>query len=170
MEFDRSFDAVVGRLVLMYYPDPVDAVRKLARHVRDGGLIIFQEFDIANCRSLPPAPTFERSTGWIKQTLSATGARTELGLEMYSVFLGAGLPGPAMRMDAVIGGGPECPVYEPVAEVVRSLLPVMEKLQIATATEADISSLTQRMRDEVVAAKGVVLSPGLIGSWSRKIM
>jgi ubiquinone/menaquinone biosynthesis C-methylase UbiE len=58
MQFDRPFDAVIGRLVLMYYPDPVDAVRRLARHVREGGLIIFQEFDIANCRSLPLAPTF----------------------------------------------------------------------------------------------------------------
>jgi len=27
MEFDRQFDAIVGRLVLMYYPDPVNAVR-----------------------------------------------------------------------------------------------------------------------------------------------
>ena len=116
MEFDQPFDAVVGRLVLMYYPDPVDAVRKLARHARDGGLIIFQEFDIANCRSLPLAPTFERHVGWNKQTLSATGARTQLGLELYQVFLAAGLPGPSMRMDALIGGGPDCPAYELVAD------------------------------------------------------
>ena len=74
-----------------------------------------------------------------------------------------------MRMDAAIGGGPDCPAYEMAAEVVRSLLPVMEKLQIATATEVDISSLEQRMRDEVVAAKGVAFSPGLIGAWSRKL-
>src|SRR5438552_10985714 len=40
LEFDRQFDAVVGRLVLMYYPEPVDTIRKLARHVRRGGLII----------------------------------------------------------------------------------------------------------------------------------
>jgi hypothetical protein len=153
----------------MYYPDPVDAVRKLATHIRDGGLIVFQEFDLANCRSLPLAPTFERHVGWIKQTLSATGARTQLGLEMYSVFLSAGLPGPSMRMDAVIGGGPDCPAYELVAEVIRSLLPVMEKLKITTATDVDISSLAQRMRDEVVSSKGVVLSPGLIGAWSRKL-
>jgi len=168
MQFDRPFDAIVGRLVLMYYPDPIDAVRKLAGHVRDGGLVVFQEFDIANCRSLPPAPTFDRSVGWIKQALRATGARTELGLEMYSLFLAAGLPGPSMRMDAAIGGGPDCPAFEMAAEVVRSLLPVMEKLQIATATEVNIASLEQRMRDEVVAAKGVALSPGLIGAWSRK--
>ena len=167
MQFERPFDAVVGRLVLMYYPDPIDAVRKLAGHVRDGGLVVFQEFNLSNCRSVPPVPTFEHSTGWIRQTLRASGARTELGLEMYSVFLAAGLPGPSMRTDAAIGGGPDCPVYELVADVVKSLLPVMEKLQIATAKEADISTLAQRMRDEVVAAKGVVLSPGLIGSWSQ---
>jgi SAM-dependent methyltransferase len=169
MQFDRPFDAVIGRLVLMYYPDPVDAVRRLAGHVREGGLIIFQEFDIANARSLPLAPTFERHISWIKQALGATGARTQLGLELYSVFVDAGLPGPAMRMDAVIGGGPDCQGYDLVAEVTRSLLPVIEKLKIATATEIDVSSLKQRLRDEVVAAKGVVLSPALIGSWSRKL-
>jgi SAM-dependent methyltransferase len=169
MQFDRPFDAVIGRLVLMYYPDPVDAVGRLAGHVREGGLIIFQEFDLANARSRPLSPTFERYANWIKQTLSATGARTQLGLELYSVYVAAGLPGPTMRMDVVIGGGPDCPVYELAAEVVRSLLPVMEKLKIATATEVDISTLAQRLRDEVVAAKGVVLSPGLVGAWSRKL-
>src|SRR4030095_3476788 len=55
-EFDRQFDAIVGRLVLMYYPDPVEAIRKLIRHVRPGGLIVFQEVDLANARSLPVAP------------------------------------------------------------------------------------------------------------------
>ena len=144
MQFDRPFDAVIGRLVLMYYPDPVDAVRRLGGHVREGGRIIFQEFDIANCRSLPPAPTFERHISRIKQTLSATGARTQLGLELYSVLVAAGLPGPTMRMDAVIGGGPDCPVYELVVQkYLGSLLPVMEKLKIATATEVGVASLAQ---------------------------
>jgi len=73
-----------------------------------------------------------------------------------------------MRLDALIGGGPDYPVYEIVAEVAKSLLPVMEKLNITTATEVDLSSLAQRMRDEVVASNGVVLSPGLIGAWSSK--
>ena len=169
MRFDRPFDAVVGRLVLMYYADPVDAVRKLAGHLRDGGLIVFQEFDLANARSLPPAPTFERHSGWIKQALSATGARIQLGLELHSVFLAAGLPGPSMRMDALIGGGPNTPIYELVAGLTASLLPVMEKLNITTGAEVDLSSLVQRMQDEVVASRGVVVSPGLIGAWSRKL-
>jgi SAM-dependent methyltransferase len=168
LRFDRPFDAVVGRLVLMYYPDPVDAVRKLVGHLRDGGLIVFQELDTTNTRSLPPAPTFDRHVGWIRQTLSATGARIQLGLELHSVFLAAGLPGPSMRMDSLIGGGPDCPVYELVAGVTRSLLPAMEKLKVATAMEVHILTLAERMRDEVVAGGGVVVFPALIGAWSRK--
>ena len=34
----------------------------------------------------------------------------------YSVFVDAGLPGPSMRMDAVIGGRPDCPAFELTAE------------------------------------------------------
>ena len=124
--------------------------------------------DLANARSLPVAPLFERSLTWIKQTLSASGARTRLGLELYPVFLEAGLPGPSMRVDALIGGGPQCPAYEIVADVVHSLLPVMEKLKIASAAEVETSTLAQRMRDEVVALNGVVVSAGFIGAWSRK--
>jgi len=167
LEFAQQFDAVVGRLVLMYYPDPVDAIRKLARHVRRGGLIIFQEFDMENARSFPTAPTFDRAVGWMKQTLSATNTRIQLGLELYPVFFAAGLPGPKLRMDALIGGGSEFPC-EILAAAIRSLLPMMEKLQIATSAEVEVSTLAKRMSDEVIAGKGVVLSPALIGAWSRK--
>lgn len=167
MPFDQKFDALVGRLVLMYYPDPVGAIQRLARHVRPGGLMVFQEFDMGNCRSLPAVTTFERALGWMKQTLSATGARIQLGLELYPIFLAAGLPGPSLRMDALIGGGAGFP-YEIIAAAIQSLLPVMEERKIATAAEVDTPTLAQRMRDEVVAGGGVVLSPGLIGAWSRK--
>jgi 2-polyprenyl-3-methyl-5-hydroxy-6-metoxy-1,4-benzoquinol methylase len=168
MEFDRQFDAVVARLVLMYYPDPVETVRKLMRHVRPEGLIVFQEIDLANACSVPVAPLFERSMTWIKQTLSGTGARLQMGLELYRVFVAAGLPGPSMRIDALIGGGPRCPLFEVVAELTQSLLPVMEKLNIASAAEAQVSTLAERIRDEVVGLNGIVRSAGFIGAWSRK--
>jgi hypothetical protein len=44
----------------------------------------------------------------------------------------------------------------------------MEKLKIASAAEVETSTLAQRMRDEVVGLKGVVVSAGFIGAWSRK--
>jgi len=129
---------------------------------------VFQEIDLANACSVPVAPLFERSMTWIKQTLSGTGARLQMGLELYPVFVAAGLPGPSMRVDALIGGGPQCPLFEVVAELTQSLLPAMEKLNIASAAEAQVSTLAERMRDEVVALNGIVRSAGFIGAWSRK--
>jgi len=70
-------------------------------------------------------------------------------------------------MDALITGGPEFP-YEIITATIKSLLPVMEKLKIATAAEVDLATLSRQIRDEVVASKGVVFSPALIGAWSRK--
>jgi 2-polyprenyl-3-methyl-5-hydroxy-6-metoxy-1,4-benzoquinol methylase len=168
MHFEEAFDAVVGRLVLMYYPDPVDAVRKLAGHVREGGLLAFHEFDCMNCRSLPPAPTFERTANLIRETMTALGAKIQLGLDLYSVFLDAGLPGPSMEMSALIGGGRECIVYDLIAEVARTLLPLMEKLHLTTAADMKIDTLAERIREEVVAGKGIVLYCSLIGACSQK--
>jgi hypothetical protein len=60
--------------------------------------------------------------------------------------------------------------YQLIAEVVETLLPVIIAQKIATAAEVGISLLAERIRDEVVASDSVVLSPGLIGAWSRKNM
>jgi hypothetical protein len=70
-------------------------------------------------------------------------------------------------MDTLIGGGSEFPC-EILAGAIQSLLPMMEKLQIATSAEVEVSTLAKRMSDEVSAGKGVVLSPALIGAWCRK--
>src|SRR5208283_2330399 len=168
MSFDEPFDAVVGRLILMYYPDPADALRKLQRHLCPGGLTVFQEFDIANCRSLPPVPTFDRAVALFQPTLLDTGARVQLGLELHQVYLDAGLPAPTMRINSLVGGGPEFAGFALVTDVLHSLLPTIEKLRLTTAAELDLPTFEQRLRQEVSANKGVILTPALIGAWSRK--
>ena len=164
--FEYRFDAVVGRLVLMYYPDAVTAVRKLSRLVKPGGLVVFQELDEENCRSFPPAPTFECATSWIKQALKLSGARPQTGLQLYSIFLSAGLPAPWLRMDARVGTGSD-PTVDLMAEVVESLLPAIQRFGVASAEEVEIGSLGRRLHEEIVALQATVLSPALIGAWTR---
>src|SRR3954453_603753 len=54
-----GFDAVIGRLVLLYHPAPAAAVRVLARLARPGGVLVFQEFDMHAARSTPVVPTYQ---------------------------------------------------------------------------------------------------------------
>jgi SAM-dependent methyltransferase len=168
LDFDEPFDAVVGRFALMAYLDPVVALRQLLRHLCPGGVMVFQEFDFANCRSQPSSPTYERIVSLIQQTLRATAARPQVGLELHRVFHDAGLPAPSLRIDSLVGAGPDSPACAVVADVFQSLLPAMEKLHIATAAELDPSFLEQRLKHEITASKGVVVSPALIGACSRK--
>jgi ubiquinone/menaquinone biosynthesis C-methylase UbiE len=164
--FDEGFDAIVGRLILMYYPDPTDALRKLLKHLRPGGIVAFQEFDASGCKSHPPSPTYQRCAGWIIRTLQLSGADSHVGLKLYHIFQSSGLSTPILRLDGVISGGPNAP-YEALTEVVRSLLPAMEKFGIAKAGDVEIDSLTLRIRDEVLAQDGVIVAPLLIGAWAR---
>jgi len=168
MDFDQPFDAVVGRFILVYYPDPVGALRKLGSKLRPGGLVMFQEPDCTGVRSLHELPVFRRNDRWIVETLEAAGGDTSIGLRLYEYFIAARLPAPQMRLDAQIGGGPDFEGYGVAAGFTAALLDSMGERGQMLATEMDLDTLEQRIRTEVVASGGVVVFPSLIAAWTRK--
>lgn len=168
MHFDRPFDAIIGRFVLMYQDDPATSLKNMMRYLREDGLVAFQEVDSTTCRSWPAVPVFDEAARWLAEGLRSSGARPELGLEMHSLFVDCGLPAPRMRTDTLVSGEENSPVYKLLAEAVRSLAPTLEKLNIASAAQVKIDSLADRMCREVVAKRGVAMSYGLVGAWARK--
>jgi hypothetical protein len=71
-------------------------------------------------------------------------------------------------MDTVVGGGPDFEGYQYLAGLVRSLLPTMEQLGVATTAEVDVDTLAGRLREEVVRGGGCIALQPLIGGWTRK--
>jgi ubiquinone/menaquinone biosynthesis C-methylase UbiE len=168
MTFERPFDAVVGRYVLTFQADPATMLCKLARHLRAGGVIAFHEPDWTGARSLPVSPTYDRCHQWIIETFRLLGTETLMGAKLYAAFVSAGLPPPDMRESAVIGGGAGAlPWLHQVAELVRTLLPEMERVGVTTAAEVDIETLADRLQREVAAGGGVIIGRSEIGAWSR---
>jgi SAM-dependent methyltransferase len=166
IELGGSFDAVVGRMVLMFSRDPSDMLCKLARHLRPGGVIAFQEVDFTGCRSLPGMPTFSRCVRWIADSLERSGSDPYLGLKLYAAFQAAGLPSPILFVHAGIGAGPDHPLYSVVTDLVRTLLPTLEEFGLAARTDVDIENLRRRLSDEVVSGGGTVVGPSLVGAAS----
>jgi 2-polyprenyl-3-methyl-5-hydroxy-6-metoxy-1,4-benzoquinol methylase len=162
-----AFDAIIGRSVLEFIPDPAAVLRAVTSYVRPGGVIAFQEVDWSGCRALPAVPTFDQCFSWGSAALQRSGADPYIGLKLYPAFLAAGLPAPTLSVHAAIGAGRGHRLYAHIAGLMRTLLPSMETFGIATASEVDIESLEQRLADEVVAADATVVWVSLIGAASR---
>ena len=86
MEFDRPFDAVVGRYVLPYQPDVALTLRRLSDRLRPGGVMVFHELDWGGARSVPPAPIYDRCCRWIAEGLRCGGAEPYTGSKLYTAF------------------------------------------------------------------------------------
>lgn len=169
LTFDVPFDAVVGRLVLVYLQDPAAVIRHLAGLVRPEGIIAFQELVLGTMPAhSPELPLVQRSFGWIFETFRRARLDLDMGLNLYRVFLEAGLPAPILRVESLAIAGEDSPLYDYLAHTVRSVLPLAERLGVATAGEVDIETLAQRLRREVAEARGVFLAPPMVGAWTRK--
>jgi len=165
----QPYDAVIGRHILIHTPHAAAVVRKAIDMVHVGGLIAFQEYDLSYYpKGDPELPLMF----WVEETLveffRRAVPRPNIGTQLFRLMQEAGLPPPECRLECLMDGGPHSPIYEWLAETLYSLLPRMEALGITNAAEVDINTLPQRLREEAVEKRGVVISPAIIGAFSRK--
>ena len=164
LEFESplDFDAVVGRYILLYQPDPVSAVRHAAKQVRSGGIVLFHEMDFANpIRSYPYGTLFRRLLyGLITDTFRRAGCHADLALHLTRIFRQAGLPWPTINAEVPIGGESGCYLYTWLAETLRSLLPRIEQFNLARAVELDLDTLVDRMETEAFARHSQLIGSG----------
>jgi SAM-dependent methyltransferase len=164
---EDKFDALIGRLILMYLPDPAETLRGLCHYLRPNGLVVFQEMVMSLTRSHPDGKHFRQCGDWIIETFARAGFEIDMGSKLFATFLKAGLPSPKMILTGRVAGGPDVPIYDCLAGVLRSLLPTAERLQVATADQVQIETMAERLRNEAVQHNACIIAPPFIGAWSR---
>jgi SAM-dependent methyltransferase len=171
-DIQGDFDAAVGRLVLMYFPDPGAGLRVIAARVRTGGAIVFQEMDMdpgTASRTYPPGDTLWNIVGrTIVRTFDAAGVHVRMGRKLLEVYAAAGLPVPSLLEETLVGGGPDFAGYSWIANTLRSLAPMAEKLGVANVSDLGLDSLAARLRDEAVAENLMVWSTPYVGAFAPK--
>jgi len=164
-----GFDAIIGRLILLHVADPVVLVRTLARHLRPGGVMVFQEPDLARLgASFPPIPMLEQLCEWVRDAHRARGIDPQFGLRLQQVFLDAGLPAPRLTCEAFIGSGPEWGWYDQILRAALNALPVVLSSGITTAEQAGPDTLAQRFREAVGRQRSLTRAIDLVSAWARK--
>lgn len=168
LTFDAPFDAVFGRYVLQFQSEPARLLAAVAAHAKPGALIVFHELDWSGSSSVPPAPTYDRLTQWAMATIERSGANVHMGLQLPAAFAAAGLPEPVLRLDGLIAAGEHVrSLLELKGNLGATLAPAMAEYGIATPEELGIDTLLERMIDEAIANRSVIVSRFEVGAWAR---
>jgi SAM-dependent methyltransferase len=159
--FDGPFDAVVGRYVLQFQPDPAEMLRRLARHLRPDGIVAFHELDWTGFRSVPVVDSWDRLCLAIVAAVEVSGASTRMGGELPSVLAKAGLPAPTIHTTALVGAGANA------GPVVGRAVRVALTLGLIPEDDPDGQRLIARILDEAAGSDSLLLGPSEFGAWSR---
>ena len=164
--FNKSFDAVVGRFILQFVPNPADVLRSVARLLKPGGIVAFQEPSFAAFLHLgPQLPLWTAAVTLICQSGRRAGVNVEMGFALYRVFQEAGLPAPRMYMDMPLGSDRDFTGW--VYDLIRTLLPRIQEFNLSMEALGDVDTLRERLHQEIASAKAVVPILPLVGAWSR---
>lgn len=164
---ESEFDAIVGRFILMFLPDPVATLRTLVSHLRPGGVIVFQEPSWASffpqARHLP----LRSACGeLVCEVLRSAGARENMELTLYRGMIESGLTTPGMRLEVPMASDPDGRRW--IDDLLMTLRPRIELLGIRTDRIGDFDTLAERLGAELEAVTSYAPMVGLVGAWARR--
>lgn len=168
LPYRGEFDAVIGRLVILYLGDPAAGVRAFANYVKPGGIVHFQEFCPPGIGAIPPVPLYDECVGWINTAFERANITLYIGMHLARIYRDAGLPTPRMLGMSRVESGEASPVYHYLAETVGSLIPLLERTGAATAAQIGIDTLAARLKEQALARGASLHAPELISAWARK--
>ncbi|WP_026412920.1 class I SAM-dependent methyltransferase [Actinomadura oligospora] len=165
----RPFDALVGRFVLQYLPDPVAALRRLAGFVRPGGIVVMHDMDVSSRDvSSPPCPLWNDCYALLADLFRAHGIAPDFGRHLTRVFLDAGLLWPDVDSGTMTGGKPGSTVFTWLGSAVQAVEPLLRQAGIAlpdglVVDDELAATLERAVRDD----RSMVLGNTHHGAWTR---
>ena len=164
----EPFDAIVGRLILEFLPDPNAIVKSLTRLLRPGGVLAIQDACWGPFLQITAnLPLRSKCAALIYHAFQRSGANMNMEQVLYRAFQLADLSTPNMRIEIPVGRDPDFARW--VQDLFCSLRPRMDQHQLSYDEVGDFETLQQRLEAEAAAANTFGSTVGLVGAWSRKL-
>ncbi|RJY06929.1 methyltransferase domain-containing protein [Aurantiacibacter aquimixticola] len=150
-----TFDAVVGRRVLMYLPNVKDVLSRLREMTRGGGVLGFQEHARAGLpRGLSDLPVHRLIHNWVWDTIVAEGGDDRLGLRLEGILRECGLAPEQITSEAILLQEND-PSFIP--QLARLMLPRMAEQGIVDRDAVDPDRLAEQIEHERRAVGGTIV-------------
>src|SRR6516225_3788744 len=161
------FDAIIGRLVLQFVPDPIAIIKRLYGMLRSGGILALQEptwkLWLTYTAHLPLRLSVTRAA---RDAFQAGGASTEMELQLYQSFIACGLHAPQLRVEVPLGNTPEFRSLLP--DLLAALMPNIIAKGLAIDHLGDLNTLKDRLDQELDRENSFASYVALIGAFGHK--
>jgi ubiquinone/menaquinone biosynthesis C-methylase UbiE len=164
----RTFDAVIGRHILIHAGDPLAMVARAHEWLSPAGVAAFQEYDFSTVHlAYPSCPLRDRIMTVYRDFMGATG-RGNMGTQLLHLMLEAGFRAPDCRAEYPLDAGTDSPFYEWFAESLRSIAPHAVAAGSIKESEFNLDTLAQQLRQEAVSRNATIPGPVMVGCFARK--
>jgi protein-L-isoaspartate O-methyltransferase len=168
---DGQFDAIVGRLVLMYPPDVEAVLRTLADRLAAGGVMAFMEYDVNPPGSplmWPRSALVDQLVHWIDAAWEVLGNQTRMGTRLPSLLRSAGLE-PQLPYELAGGVLSGADAILKFLTMIAGIAPVLTSHGIATEEEVDTANVAERVRADLGPDPVLVVSGPSLAVWAGKV-
>lgn len=149
-----TFDAIVGRRVLMYLPDAAKTLARLAQLAKPGTIMAFQEHARAELPTgVDALPVHKQCYSMVWDTVAAEGGDVALGYRLAGLMRDAGF-----TIEDACSEGVLIQPWEPsfLPTLARVMLPRMIEQGLVRVGDVDLDTLTQGIEEEHLTAGATI--------------
>ena len=161
------FDAIIGRLVLQFVPDPIAIIKRLYGMLRPGGILALQEptwkLWLTYTAHLPLRLAVTEAA---RDAFQAGGASTEMEQQLYQGFIAAGVHAPQLRVEVPLGNGSQFRSLLP--DLLAALMPNIIAKGLEIDQLGDMNTLKDRLDQELDRENSFASYVALIGAFGHK--
>lgn len=141
-----QFDAIVGRRVLMYLPEPASTIARLKQLARPNAILAFQEHARSNLPAgLGRLELHSELYDWMWSTVAAEGGDVGLALRLLDLFRAEGFAVEQARSEGILLQSGE-PSFLPT--LTELMLPRFVECGVASAEDVGLETLAGRLEEE----------------------
>jgi ubiquinone/menaquinone biosynthesis C-methylase UbiE len=167
---EGPFDAIVGRLVLMYQSDVEAVLSALADRLESGGVMAFMEYEHTPPNLVPmwpQSPLVDQLMRWTDAAFEVLGNQARMGTRLPSLFRSIGLePQPPYEFLAAVYTGDTVLQHE--VTLMANIAPLLIANGIATEDEIGLDTFAERVKAELGPDPIMVGSGPSLAVWARK--
>jgi 2-polyprenyl-3-methyl-5-hydroxy-6-metoxy-1,4-benzoquinol methylase len=164
--FERQFDIVTGRAVLLFQPDVVTFLRKAASCVKPGGYLAFHEIDDGRqFQSKPKVEIWDLVMQELLARLRRGCPSYDIAQRMVQAFARAGLLVPTLTYEIPVEGGRADLLCRWAMETLRSLSSDSMRTRLPSGRWVDFDVLLTEMQDAISAESAQVEFLGQACAW-----